>query len=95
MEPDGGMPGKDMERRTGATVAALFAFMSHGNTVSAGPFRSHVQRLVAFLKREESTLAAVFACIRSGQAPKGDWVKIALGKQNPWPEILKALGQSV
>src|SRR5207245_1555154 len=48
MEPDGGMPGKEMERRTGATVAALFAFMSHGNTVSAGPFRSHVQRLVAF-----------------------------------------------
>ena len=50
MESDGGMPGADVPARAIASVIALMAFVSRGHTPSAGAFRSHVARLVKFLK---------------------------------------------
>jgi hypothetical protein len=92
IEPDGGMPGKNLEARLGATVAAVFAFMSHGSTVSHGPFRSHVQRLLVFLERHRETVGAALDRIRRDEIPSGEWLKLALGNRDSWPQILKALG---
>ena len=50
MDSDGGMPGKNPESRAIATVIALLAFLSQGHTPTGGAFRSHVARLVSFLK---------------------------------------------
>jgi hypothetical protein len=49
MDSDGGMPGKLAESRAIATIIALLAFLSQGQTPTSGAFRSHVARLVAFL----------------------------------------------
>lgn len=50
IEPDGGMPGDDMEARIRATIAALRKFLREGHTASSGVFRSHVARLIEFLE---------------------------------------------
>jgi len=50
MEPDGGMPGKSVSERVSKTVAALHAFVKEGHTMTSGPFRSHVKRLVEYLE---------------------------------------------
>jgi hypothetical protein len=98
MEADGGMPGATMEARVGATVAALFAFLSRGHTARAGAFRSHVQRLMSFLesahgvrggRRRMQTAALRFA--REGRAPAGDWLKSASGSVDPWKEMARVL----
>jgi len=50
IEPDGGMPGKTIESRIAATLAALREFSRNGHTATQGAFRSHVARLIAFLE---------------------------------------------
>jgi hypothetical protein len=50
LEPDGGMPGANPSARLARSIAAIFAFVQEGHTISTGPFRSHVARLVGFLK---------------------------------------------
>jgi len=53
MEPDGGMPGTSLEARIKKTVEAIHAFAEAGHTRKSGAFRSHVKRLVEFLKAVE------------------------------------------
>ena len=50
LEPDGGMPGRDDSARAKATAEAVLKFVEAGHTVTSGAFRTHVGRLVAFLK---------------------------------------------
>lgn len=51
LEPDGGMPGATPAERVRKSIDAVMEFVREGHTVSAGAFRSHVRRLVDFLKR--------------------------------------------
>lgn len=97
MDSDGGMPGGSREARAAATVVALLAFLAHGHTPSSGAFRSHVARLVAFLeslsgldagKRRLVDLALVAA--RGGQAPPGDWLRLAKTGGEHWNVLAKA-----
>jgi hypothetical protein len=84
LEPDGGMPGKSDSERLARTVAVLFAFISEGHTLSAGAFRSHVRRLVSFLKTARSQTGAertwidrAVAAASTGSAPQADWFALA------------------
>ena len=52
LEPDGGMPGEDLERRLLLTALTILAFASAGHTDKTGPFRRHVKRMLKFLKDE-------------------------------------------
>ena len=98
MDSDGGMPGKNPESRAIATLTALLAFLSQGHTPTDGAFRSHVARLVAFLKsltglsshRQEMVAAAV-ELARKGKAPAGDWLTLARTSANPWSEVERGL----
>jgi len=97
MDSDGGMPGGNRDARASATVVALLAFLAHGHTPSSGAFRSHVARLVGFLeslsgldavKRRLVDLA--LAAVRGGQAPPGDWLRLAKTGGEHWNVLAKA-----
>jgi hypothetical protein len=98
IEPDGGMWGKDPEARAAATIAALFAFLSQGHTLSAGVFRSHVARLLSFLKtlnlsgKRQDLIARAIQRTEAGTAPAGDWVTTACSSGKHWKEIEAATG---
>ncbi len=53
LEPDGGMPGQDMEERWIATATALLCFITAGHNLQKGAFRRHVQRMIHFLKMKD------------------------------------------
>ena len=70
LEPDGGMPGKNMQQRVARTSDAVLKFVRAGHNVYAGTFRMHVARLIAFLKRSgESGLDAVIRAGETGVIP--------------------------
>ena len=99
VDSDGGMPGKDAEARAGASIAALFAFLSHGHTPTSGAFRSHVSRLVAFLKslqglspKRQALVDAALDRAAKGRSPAGDWLATTRAAGNPWKQIAKAAG---
>jgi Ca-activated chloride channel family protein len=94
MEPDGGMPGRSPEDRAGATIVALLAFLSQGHTLTAGAFRAHVTRLVAFLTSlsgvsggRRPMVAEVIALARKGQTFAGEWISLAREPGSHWKEI--------
>jgi hypothetical protein len=98
MESDGGMPGSNAEARAGATAVALLAFLSQGHTPSSGAFRSHVSKLVKFLKslgglsaRHQQIVNAVVEKAEKGKAPGGDWMGPALAAGNHWDALASAL----
>jgi hypothetical protein len=83
IDSDGGTPGKDSEARAAATIAALLAFLSSGNTSFGGAFRVHVQRLIEFLERltgletdHQELVAAAPACARADNPVDGDWLAV-------------------
>lgn len=84
LEPDGGMPGKNPDVRLARTIAAIFAFADMGLTLSHGPFRLHVARLVAFLKSqsvssdtERRLVEAALDAASTGKAPARNWLYLA------------------
>jgi hypothetical protein len=98
MDSDGGMPGRDVESRAAGTAVALLAFVSHGHTPSSGAFRSHVTRLVSFLKKitgvskaHEQLIAGLIRRAEKGEAPAGDWIGAARGPGDHWDQLAKAL----
>jgi hypothetical protein len=98
IDSDGGLPGKNIEARASATAIALLAFLSQGHTVVRGAFRSHVARLVSFLKAltglsslQQQIIADLIALARKGTAPTGDWITLAYGSGNHWKEIESAV----
>jgi Ca-activated chloride channel homolog len=93
LEPDGGMPGDDKNHRATRSIAVLYAMISHGHTPSTGAFRSHVARLVDFLKnfenlgaREKAIVERALEAAPTGHAPAGDWLKVAQQKVVSWEE---------
>ena len=98
MDSDGGMPGKNIELRAGAAVIALLAFLSQGHTPTSGAFRSHVVRLVSFLKsltglssRQQRIVSAIIELAQRGTAPTGDWIALAHAGESDWREVEKVL----
>lgn len=98
LEPDGGMPGKNISARAARTVAAVLAFVEEGNTLASGPFRSHVARLVAFLKavqgvtkHERQLMDVAIKAASTGNAPPGRWLAFARVPAPPWTQLEKAL----
>jgi len=98
MDSDGGMPGKNRESRAIATVLALLAFLSQGHSPTGGAFRSHVVRLVSFLRpltglsrHQQEVVAAVIELARNGTAPAGEWVTLARSPGNHWREVERSV----
>lgn len=94
MDPDGGMPGENAELRASATVIALLAFLSQGHTPTRGAFRSHVARLVSFLKsltglsiHQQQVVEAVIEMARKGTTPAGKWITLARTAGMHWGEV--------
>ena len=101
LEPDGGLPGKDISDRAARSAAALLAFVGAGHTESQGAFRLHVQRLLTFLRSlaglpaaESELIRAVIGAAESGKAWEGKWLKLALGDRGIWPALRKAAAHS-
>lgn len=95
IESDGGMPGDDPSARACATLVALFAFVSQGHTPTSGAFRSHVARLIDYLKtvkginvRQRELVAKAITDAEKGHAPAGDWLKLSQDAGDHWEEIL-------
>jgi hypothetical protein len=98
MESDGGMPGNDDEARASASIAALFAFLSKGHTRHSGAFRSHVSRLIAYLRSLQGLdpgrlrlLAAALALADQHSVPAVDWFRLAGNRNIRWNDIEVAL----
>ena len=98
MESDGGMPGPDPETRAGATAVALLAFLSEGHTPSSGAFRSHVAKLIRFLKSvkglstaHQQVVAAVIEQAEKGKAPVGIWLRLAVLPGAHWNKLENAV----
>jgi Ca-activated chloride channel homolog len=98
MDSDGGMPGGSPEARASATLAALLAFLAHGHTPSAGAFRSHVARMVAFLEslrgldaRRRKLVDLALVAARNAQAPPGNWLHLAQSGRDCWEDLEKGL----
>jgi Ca-activated chloride channel family protein len=98
MDTDGGMPGENLESRAITTIVALLTFLSKGHTPTAGAFRSHVVRLVAFLKslgglssQQQDIVAAVIELVRKGTVPAGEWTALARASGSPWDEVERSV----
>lgn len=102
LEPDGGMPGDNIEVRAARTVAAVLAFVAEGHTLTAGAFRLHVGRLVEFLKsvsgasgREKRLMDRALDAAATGRAPAGEWLELARRPRTGWRQIGAALEASL
>ncbi|HEY1339684.1 MAG TPA: VIT domain-containing protein [Bryobacteraceae bacterium] len=93
LEPDGGMPGRDSDTRLARTMAALLAFVADGHTLTAGAFRTHVGRLVAYLKSvaEDEPVRRAIEAASTGRAPQGNWTAMALDGGLSMRRVEKAL----
>jgi len=95
LESDGGMPGNNPTSRASATIVALLAFLSQGHTATNGVFRSHVARLVGFLKSltglspNHQQLLAIVVSLNS--APPGDWLNLTKTSSDHWKEIARTI----
>ena len=110
IEPDGGMPGSDEQQRILATMVTLLIFIVEGHTSKMGVFRSHVQRLIAYLQSEATKtlsheqhdiLTQVLKAISRDQVIAADWLSYAddLASKvhlsaNVWEKIEQALNRS-
>jgi Ca-activated chloride channel family protein len=94
MDADGGMRGDNCEARASATATALLAFLSQGHTPMRGAFRSHVARLVSFLKaltglfsHQQQIINVIIDLANKGTAPAGDWIRLARDRGTHWKEL--------
>jgi len=95
IEPDGGMPGATEEERVQATILALLSFLAEGHTERSGAFRSHVQRLLAFLEgaiHVHPVVERIIALAQRGRSLEGDWANRSPGA-HLWAELDAALRQ--
>lgn len=98
LEPDGGLPGKNLDVRVGRTIAALLAFVAAGHTLTEGAFRLHVTRLAGFLKSLSATSGSESHLIKTavlaastGVIPPGQWLVLARDPRTRWQKIEDAL----
>ncbi len=98
LEPDGGMPGDTPDVRARRTVAAVFAFVAAGHTLTSGAFRLHVTRLVGFLNSvsvgpdmEACLIERALKVASTGSAPAGRWLELAREPSTDWKQIEEVL----
>ena len=94
LEPDGGMPGKTPSIRAARTIAAVFAFIAEGHSLTSGAFRSHVTRLIAFLQnvtalpgKERALVDRAIKLASTASAPPVDWLGVARGPDPSWTRL--------
>ena len=51
LDSDGGMPGRDESERIAHSLVAVLVLAQAGSTMTSGPFRIHIQRLIDFLDK--------------------------------------------
>jgi len=70
------------DERLSLTLVALLRFLAEGHTAQSGPFRSHVERLLTFVKNypnerladdRRKILSAIIALVESGRSLPGNW----------------------
>jgi ABC-type proline/glycine betaine transport system substrate-binding protein len=92
------MPGDSPDVRTARTIAAVFAFVAEGHTLTTGAFRLHVTRLVGFLKsrsvasdQHNRLIQRALDAASTGKAPAGEWLALAHEAGTRWQQIEAAL----
>ena len=82
LEPDGGMRSNNDEERLSLSLVALLCFLAEGHTAQSGTFRSHVERLLTFVKNYPTTkladdrrkiVSAIIALVETGRSLPGNW----------------------
>jgi Ca-activated chloride channel family protein len=93
LEPDGGMPGKNVAERAARSAAVLLALVAAGHTLKTGAFRSHVERLVHYLTAlNDKIFDLAIQAAKTGEVPPGDWLATARDSGVPlMTEVEKAL----
>lgn len=98
IEPDGGLPGGILSDRVARTIAAMLAFLSAGNSLDSGAFRSHMFKLVAFVRSMDQLPPDDWRIINqavqrvSRKNPvSGDWLALAKSAHPSWKNIRKLL----
>jgi len=93
IEDDGGMPGPDNDARLRRTLLALLYLVSEGHSASSGAFRSHVQRLIGYLRSSpvdaarKQFVAVVIEAAEKGKARPGKWAALWMQKEVSWKEL--------
>ncbi len=86
LEPDGGIRSNNDDERLSLTLVALLCFLAEGHTMQSGTFRSHVERLLTFVKNyptakladdRRKVLSAIIALVESGRSLPGNWLSTA------------------
>lgn len=86
LEPDGGLPGKTPALRITNSLAVLLFLLAEGNSVSSGPLRRHVAKLMHFLETQDpqslgtdhATIATrAVRTIKQQTLSKSDWLSYA------------------
>ena len=111
IEADGAMPGKNAAARVLTTVITVLAFVSEGHTAKHGAFRSHVERMVQYLKfvgrpnffqsagklseHEKQLVEAILKLVKKETARAGDWVKLAQSSVHTWKDVEQSVTVAV
>lgn len=86
IQPDGGAPGDDGEKRIAASLLVLLLFHEAGHSASSGAFSAHVRRLRKFLAQAETSvldgrrqviLEQALGLLAASKPVPGPWQRIA------------------
>lgn len=93
LQPDGSYDMPDDESKVAAGLVVLLALREEGHTLSGGPFRLHVRRILAHLRGKDllnslpseraETLKAVVTAYHDGRALAGPWTALARQVEQP------------
>ena len=95
LEPDGGIRGGNDDDRLTVALVALLCFLAEGYTAQSGTFRSHVDRLLTFVKNyptatlpdeRRKILSEIIALVEGARCLPGNWfltAKAFLEKRPP------------
>ena len=74
------------DERLSLTLVALLCFLAEGHTAQSGTFKSHVERLLTFVKNyptakladdRRKVLSAIITLVESGRSLPGNWLSTA------------------
>src|SRR6266571_4932531 len=80
------MRSNDDEARLSLTLVALLCFLAEGHTAQSGTFRSHVERLLTFVRNyptakladdRRKVLCAIIVLVETGRCLPGNWLSTA------------------
>ncbi len=100
LEPDGGLPGRTMERRILASLFLLLRLLLAKGAPAGSPFRAHIERLMTFLRTASARLEphrrrlidAVLELADLGSTLEGQWrLSKNFSTSEAWSRLSKAL----